>query len=120
MGHIECVESVLTEDWLEDYAASEHWNNYWNAASGLSDDEWPEGLTEDENKLFLNDKLLVAENSVEALIDHWHNAQRIHPGSDNMPGDLEWRFEFPPRYYAILNRYRNYCAMCRATNSQRH
>ena len=27
-----------------------------------SDDEWPEGLTEDEDKLFLKDKLLVPEN----------------------------------------------------------
>ena len=29
-----------------------------------------EGLTEDGDKLFLNDKLLVPENRLEALIDH--------------------------------------------------
>ena len=61
MAPIECVESVLTEDCLEDYTASERWNKYWNAVSRPPDDEWPAGLTEDENKLFLNDKLLLAE-----------------------------------------------------------
>ena len=96
MAPIEYVESVLIEDWSEDYAASEHWNMYWNAVSAPSDDEWPEGLTEDGDKLFLNDKLLVPENRVEALIDHSHNAQLMHPGRDKMQRDLEWRFQFPP------------------------
>ena len=44
---VELVRSVLTEDWSDDYAASEHWSKYWNAVSAPSDDEWPEGLTED-------------------------------------------------------------------------
>ena len=43
---VELVRSVLTEDWSDDYAASEHWSKYWNAVSAPSDDEWPEGLTE--------------------------------------------------------------------------
>ena len=34
-----------------------------------------------------------------------------------MQGDLKWRFEFPPGYYAILNRHRNDCAVRRATKS---
>ena len=120
MAPIEYVESVLMEDWSEDYAASEHLNRYWNAVSAPSDDEWPEGLTEDGDKLFLNDKLLVPENRVEALIDHWHNAQLMHPGRDKMQRDLEWRFEFPPEYYAILSRYCNHCPVCRATKSPNH
>ena len=85
---VELVRSVLTEDWSDDYAASEHWNKYWNAVSAPSDDEWPEGLTEDGDKLFLKDKLLVPENRVEELIDHWHNAQLMHPGRDMMQQDL--------------------------------
>ena len=68
-------------------------------APGLS--QWPKGLTEDRDKLFFNDKLLVPENQVEALIDDWHNAQLMHPGRDKMQRDLEWRFEFPLGYYAI-------------------
>ena len=43
---VELVRSVLTEDWSDDYAASEHWSKYWNAVSAPSDDEWPEGLTD--------------------------------------------------------------------------
>ena len=117
MAPIEYVELVLMEDWSEDYAASEHWNRYWNAVSAPWDDEWPEGLTEDADKLFLNDKPLVPENRVDALIDHWHNAQLMHPGRDKMQRDLEWRFEFSLGYYAILNRYCNDCAVCRATKS---
>ena len=117
MAPIDYVELVLMEDWLEDCAASEHWNRYWNAVSAPSDDEWPEGLIEDEDKLVLNNKLLVPDNRVEALIDHWHNAQLMHPGREKMQRDLEWRFEFPAGYYAILNRYCNDCAVCRATKS---
>ena len=117
---VELVRSVLTEDWSDDYAASEHWSKYWNAVSAPSDDEWPEGLTEDGDKLFLKDKLLVPENPVEELIDHWHNAQLMHPGRDKMQQDLEWRFKFPPGYYAILDRYCSDCAVCRATKSPNH
>ena len=69
MAPIECVESVLMQDWLEDFAASEHLNRYWTAVSAASDDEWPKGLTEDGDKLFFNDKLLLPEDRVEALID---------------------------------------------------
>ena len=116
----ELVRSVLTEDWLDDYAASEHWSKYWNAVSAPSDDEWPEGLTEDGDKLFLKDKLLVPENRVEELIDHWHNAQLMHPGRDKMQQDLEWSFKFPPGYYAILDKYCSDCAVCRATKSANH
>ena len=57
---------------------------HWNAVSAPSDDEWPEGLTKDGDKLFLQDKLLVPENRMEELISHWHNAQLMHPGRDKM------------------------------------
>ena len=117
---VELVRSVLTEDWSDDYAASEHWGKYWNAVSAPSDDEWPEGLTEDGDKLFLKDKLLVPENRVEELIDHWHNAQLMHPGRDKMQQDLERRFKFPPGYYAILDKYCSDCPVCRATKSPNH
>ena len=62
LAPVELVRSVLTEDWSDDYAASEHWSRYWNAVSAPSGDEWPEGLTEDGDKLFLKDKVLVPEN----------------------------------------------------------
>ena len=117
---VEVVRSVLTKDWSDDYAASDHWSRYWNAVSAPSDDEWPEGLTEDGDKLFLKDKLLVPENRMEELIDHRHNTQLMHPGRDKMQQDLEWRFKFSPGYYAILDRYCSDCAVCRATKSPNH
>ena len=117
---VELVTSVLTEDWSDDYAASDHWSKYWNAVSAPSDDEWPEGLTEDGDKLFLKDKLLMPENGVEELIDHWHNAQLMHPGRDKMQQDLKWRFKFPPEYNPILDKYCSDCAVCRATKSPNH
>ena len=82
----------------------EHGNKYCNAMSTPLHDEWPKSLTEDKEKLLLNDKLLVPENRVEALIDHCYKAQLMHPGRNKMQRDLEWRFEFPPGYYAIFNR----------------
>ena len=117
---VELVWSVLTEDWSDDYAASEHWSKHWNALSAPSDDEWPEGLTEDGDKLFLKDKLLVPENRMEELIDHWHNAPLMHPGRDKMQQDLEWGFKFPPGYYALLDKYCSNCAVCRATKIPNH
>ena len=120
MAPVELVRSVLTEDWSDDYVASDHWSKYWNAVSAPSDDEWPEGLTEDGDKLFLKDKLLVPENRMEELIDHWHNARLMHPGRDKMQQDLEWRFKFPPGYYALLDKYCSDCAVCWATKSPIH
>ena len=114
------VKSVPTEDWSDDYAASVHWGRYWNAVGAPSDDEWPEGLTGDRDKLFLKDKLLVPESRVEELIDHRHNAQLMHPGRDKMQQDVEPRFKFPAVYYAIHDRYCSSCAVSRAEKSQNH
>ena len=37
-----------------------------------------------------------------------------------MQQDLEWRFKFPPGYYAILDKYCSDCTVCRATKSPNH
>ena len=66
------------------------------------------------------DKLLVPGNRMEELIDHWHNAQLMHPGRDKMQQDFEWRFQFLPEYYALLDKYCSDCAVCRATKSPNH
>ena len=118
MARIEYVELVLMQDWPEDCVSSEQWNKYWNAVSDPSDDEWPKGLTEDGDKLILNDKLFVRVIWVEAPMDDWHNPHPMLPGRNKMQRDLQCRFEFPPGYYAILNRYSNDCAMYRAIKCQ--
>ena len=51
---------------------------------------------------------------VEDLIDHWHNAQLMHPGREKLQKNLESRFLFPLGYYAVLNRYCKARAVCRA------
>ena len=112
---IEGVQRVLIEDWSDDYANSDHWHKYWNAASAPSDEDWPEELTKDGNRLFLKDKLLGREKWMEDLIDDWHNAQLVHPGRDKLQEDLESRFLFPPGHYAVLKRYCKARAFCRAT-----
>ena len=112
---IEGVQSLLMEDWSDDCANLDHWLKYWNAVSAPSDDDWPEGLTEDGDQLFLNNKLLVPENRVENLIDHWHTSQLVHPGRDELQKDLESRLLFNPGYYAVLNWYCKACAVCRAS-----
>ena len=58
---------------------------------------------------------MVPGNRMGDLIDHWHNAQLMHPGQDKLRKDLESRVLFPPGYYADLNRYYKACAVCRAT-----
>ena len=35
-----------------DNANSDHWLKYWIPMNAPSDDDWPEGLTEDGEKLF--------------------------------------------------------------------
>ena len=84
-----------------------------------SNEDWPEGLTEEEDKLFLKDKLLVPENRVEDLIDHWHNAQLMHLGQDELQMDLESRSPFLLGYFAVLNQYCNACAVSWATKHPR-
>ena len=82
VGAIEGVQSILFEVWSDDYATSNHWLRYWIAVNAPSDNGWPERLKEDGDKIFLKDKRLVSETWVEDLIDHWHNAQLMHPERD--------------------------------------
>ena len=98
---IEGVHSVLMEVCSEVYANSDHWLKYWNAMSAPSDDDWADRFSEDRDKLFLKDKLLVPQNRVEDLIEHWHNAGLMHPVRDKCQKDLGSRF-FLPRDYCTV------------------
>ena len=57
------------------------------------------------------------ETRLEALIDHWHKAQLMHPGRNKMQRDPEWKFECPPGYDAIRNCDWNIYVVCRVTTS---
>ena len=117
MRAIEGVQSVLREDWSDDYPTSDHWLKYLSAVSAPFDEDWPGGLTEDGDRLSLKDKVLVPETWLEDLIHHWHDAQLMHPGREKLQKDMESRVLFPPGYYAVLNRYFKACAVCRTTRN---
>ena len=112
---IEGVQSVSMEDWSDGYATSDHWLKYSNTVSAPCNNDLPEGLPEDADKLFLKDKVLVPENRPEDVIQHWHNAQWMRPGRNKLQNYFESSFLFPPGYYTVLNRYCKACAVCRAT-----
>ena len=86
---IEGVQSVFMEYLSDVYANSDHWLTYWNPVSAPSDDHRLEGWKKDGDKVFLKDKLLVPSNQVEDLLDHWHNAQLMHPGRGKLHKDLD-------------------------------
>ena len=104
----EGVQLVLIEDRSDDYANSDHWLKYWNAVSAPSDDDWTEGLTEDGDKLFLKDNLLVPEYRLEDLIDHWHNAQLLHPGRDCLQKGSDFEIFVPS---GLLRRAQGVCGL---------
>ena len=83
--------------------------------SAPSNSDWPEGLTEDGDKLFLHHELSILKNPLEDLIHHWHNAQFTYPRRDKWQKHRESRFLFPPSCYAVLNWYCKACAIYRAT-----
>ena len=89
---IEGVQSVFLEYLSDDYANSGHLLAYWNPLSALCDHHRLEKWKKDGDK-------------VEDLLDHWHNAQLMHPGRAQLQKDLESRFPFPPRHIAVLNWY---------------
>ena len=88
----EGVQSVLREDWSDDYANSDHWLKYWNAVSVASNDDWPEGMTENREKLFFKAKRLVPKSRVEHFFDHWHNSQLMHRDEINCRRTWSRRF----------------------------
>ena len=116
---IERVQLVFMEDWSNDYANSDHWPKYWCAESATSEEDRPEVLIEDWDKLYPKKKLLVSGNRVQTVIAHRHNAQLMHLGRGTWQKDLESRLSFPPGYYVVCLRsaepYCKACVVCRAT-----
>ena len=118
-GHIfratKGLESVLVEDWSDDYANSDAWLKYWNAVGAPFGNDSPKALTEDRDKCFRKEKLLRPENGMQDRIGHWYSAQSMHPGQDRLERHLELRIWSQPGYYVLPNRYLKACPVCRAT-----
>ena len=63
-------QSCLKEDWTSDYADSEARAQYYKVISSPDDDEeWPQGLSVEHEKMFLNGKLLLPESRAKDLLD---------------------------------------------------
>ena len=74
-------QSCLREDWTSDYATSEAWAQYYKVISSPDDDEeWPQKLSVEHEKMFLNEKLLVPESRAKDLLDEWH-PELMHPSA---------------------------------------
>ena len=80
------------EDWSEDYVASEHWKKYWNAVSAPSnDDESPEGLTKNGDKLFPTDQLLVPKDRARRSLTIGTTPNLCIRAATKCKRDLDWR-----------------------------
>ena len=106
----------LREDWTSDYADSEACTQYYKVISSPDDDEeWPQGLSVEHEKMFLNGKLLVPESRAKDLLDEWHQ-EFMHPSAARQRKDMEPRFLFPHGARELLNKVKSHCQVCAACN----
>ena len=109
--------SCLKEDWRSEYADSEAWAQYYKVISSPNDDEeWPQGLSVEHEKMLLNGKLLVPESRAKDLLDEWHQ-ELMHPSAARQWKDMEPRILFPHGARELLNKVTDHCQVCAACNS---
>ena len=109
--------TCLKEDWTSDYADSEAWAQYYKVISSPNDDEeWPQKLSVEHEKMFLNGKLLVPESRAKDLLDECHQ-ELMHPSAAREWKDMEARFLFPHRAWDLLNKMKSPCQVCAACNT---
>ena len=109
-------QSCLKEDGTSDYADSDAWAQYYKVISSPDDDkEWPQGLSVEHEKMFLNGKLLVPESRAKDLLDEWHQ-ELMHPSAAREWKDMEPRFLFPHGARELLNKVQSHCQVCAACN----
>ena len=78
--------------------------------------DWPEGVTEEDGKLFKHGLLLVPEGRVEQLSEQWHH-RMMHPGVNKMKQDMERRFLLPVNdLKGYLKGITKACPVCQACN----
>ena len=86
-------ESCLQHDWTDDYAKCEAFEAEYRAVTDPDDGQkWPEGLTDEDSKLYRNGKLLVPESRVLELCEAWHHHIML-PGVRKQALDMQRRFE---------------------------
>ena len=110
-------ESCLQDDWTDNYAKSEAFEAEYRALTDPDDGQkWPEGLTEEDGKLYRNGKLLVPESRVLELCEAWHH-HMMHPGVRKQDLDMRRRFEIDQIIlYSAIRKVRKGCSVCQACN----
>ena len=110
-------ESCLQDDWTDDNAKSEAFAAEYRAVTDPDDGQkWPNGLTEEDGKLYRNGKLLVPESRVLDLCEAWHH-HMLHPGVKKQALDMQRRFEIDQiGLYTAIKKVRKGCSVCQACN----
>ena len=110
-------ESCLQDDWTDDYAKSEAFEAEYRAVTDPDDGQkWPKGLTEEDDKLSWNGKLLVPESRVLELCEAWRH-HMMHPGVTKHALDMQRRFEIDQiSLYSAIKKVRKGFWVCQACN----
>ena len=110
-------ELCLQDDWTDDHAKSEAFESKYRALTNPDDGEkWPEGLTEEDGKLYRNGRLLVPESRLLELCAAWH-LHIMHPGVKKQALDMQRWFEIDEiSLYNAIKQIKKGCSVCKACN----
>ena len=110
-------ELWLQDDWTDNYAKCEAFESEYRALTDPDNGQkWPKGLTEVDNKLLRNGRLLVPEFRVLELCEAWHH-NMMHLGVKTQALDVQRRLETDEigLYNAIKQVKKNF-SVCQACN----
>ena len=110
-------KSCLQDAWTDNYAKSEAFAAEYSAVTDPDDgQEWPNGLTKEDGKLYRHGKLLVPESRVLELCGAWHH-HMMHPGVWKQARDMQRWFEIHQiSLYNVIKKVRKGCSVCQACN----
>ena len=113
-------ESCLQDDATDDYAKSEAFESGYRAVTDHEyQHKWPEGLTEEDGKLYRNGRLLVPESRVLELCEAWHH-YIMHQGVGKQVLDMQRLLEIDKiGLYNVIRLVKKGCSVCQACNPDR-
>ena len=105
------------DDWTDDFAKSEAFDSQHRA---LTDPEfgqkWPKGLSEEDDKLYRNGRLLVPESRMLELCEAWYH-HMMHPRVKKQALDMQRRFEIDKMgLYNAIKQVKKGCSVCQDCN----
>ncbi len=110
------VVYILDEDWTDSYAQSRAFQQAWKDCTEV-DAPWPKGMQLIHKKLYLEGRLCVPEDRVEAVLLAFH-VETGHPGVQRLVLASRSRFEFPGGTIApMVQSIRKGCLVCQACES---